>query len=242
MKLFMQKTITEIGLRCSCIAIGTLLVMLALAGCSKEETPQPDPIPFKMTIKSSTDSLTLFPVTFTADITQPAESYKWDFSDGSTVTTSTPTVQHVFNAIGNFPVRCEAKLKDKTCDGYLKINIKGDGRIIGPRHFYGIHNYDYSTPASWPTLIHTSRVITDTIIDIKAVEAVGGGPAVSFLRGAAAALKTETATEIIYQSAVFHGRDELRYYPAKDSIYLQSTDSGPMTTYISEYILMRKKL
>lgn len=92
-----------------------------VAGCDKDE----DSGPFKALFNFSVSGFTtnFFNVTDFRNYTGPYAEYSWDFGDGETSTSASPT--HIYSAIGEYQVTLTATKLGQTSTFSDKIVIKG---------------------------------------------------------------------------------------------------------------------
>lgn len=211
-------------------------VFTGIVGCTKN-----DPPPFKISIDKITDSLTLNPITFHATVSEPPESYSWNFGDGSTSTLLQP--QHAYQNMGIFNVVCTATLRGASYNANYKLEIKGDSRLVGQqRNFYGTEYYNTAVTGLGTPINFVTRTITDTVLIFTAPSHFQ----LAVFNNAPAAWQHVTLGEVLYQynnvMQVGSVRALLYYYPAKDSCYVYyNANDNPHYGDLVEYKLYQKK-
>lgn len=204
------------------------------SSCTKK-----DPGPLEISIATITDSLISKPISFFARVSQAPDSYTWDFGDGTTSTEINP--KHIYKNMGFFNVGCIVKRNGVAYSASYRLEIKGDGRMLGQRHFYGTHTYN-SANQNGTALNDVTLNIQDTTLTITAPGsfkiAVDGR-----LWGAWA---HDTGTEILYQTVptTTHGKvyTYLFFYPANDSVFVFYSDTdNPKFGDHQQFRLSQKK-
>ncbi len=212
-----------------CVSVRVLLYVCAfIAGCSKEPFPS-----LELSIKPVTDSLTGIPIKFSADVSNTPDSYRWDFGDGSSSTQASPA--HTYLKMGTYYVSLKAELKGSLQTVSYKLVIKGDGRLAGTRRYAGVYTFHSLQPNGQATII--TRVIPDTTLSISFRQ-----PFELTVFTASMTWDHDTGTEVQYQNqAVARPYQFLRYYPARDSIFIRSTTKEVPGSASSTYEFVSKK-
>lgn len=208
-------------MKTSQIIIASLSFCTVGIACSKIN----DNLPIDISIVKVRDSLTLKPISFSATVSKAPDSYSWDFGD-HTATSAEVSPKHTYQNMGFFNVVCTVTRKGVVSQASYRLEIKGDGRMMGLRRFTGTHTYN-AVNINGIASNDVTRIIADTMLTISAPSsfqiAVDG-----HLWGL---WQHDTGTEILYQTLpnTTYGKvyTYLFYYPANDStfVYYSVTDN-----------------
>lgn len=203
------------------IIIASLIVCTFNIACSKIN----DNLPMDISIVKVSDSLTLKPISFSAIVSKTPDSYSWDFGD-HTATSTEVSPKHTYQNMGSYNVVCTVTRKGVVSQASYRLEIKGDGRMMGLRRYTGTHTYNTSN-INGIASNDVTRFIADTILTISAPSsfqiAINGRPWGLW--------QHDTGTEILYQTLPYTTYNKvytyLFYYPANDStfVYYSITDN-----------------
>ncbi len=211
------------------------MTLCGLAACSK-----PDPAtPLDISINKISDSLISMPITFSAKVSLTPDSYTWDFGDGTTSTEISP--KHIYRNMGFYNVGCVVKRLGMPFSASYRLEIKGDGRMLGLRRFSGTHTYN-SVNLNGTAMNDVTRVIPDTTLTITAP----GSYKIAVDGHLWGAWQHDTGTEILFQTVpnTTYGKvyTYLFYYPANDSVFVYySVTDNPKFGDRQKYNLSQKK-
>lgn len=129
-----------------------LLIIAGLffvAGCDKDDDGEPFKALFNFSVSGFTTNFSNF--TDFRNYTGPYAEYSWDFGDGVTSTTASPS--HIYDAIGEYQVTLTATKMGQTSTFSDKVTIKGpeikiDGDFIDWEHI----DATYTNPDADATL------------------------------------------------------------------------------------------
>lgn len=102
----------------------SLLILVALfliAGCKKDNNDEPFKVLFSFSVSGFTTNF--FNFTDFRNYTGPYAEYSWDFGDGQTSTSASPS--HIYDAIGEYQVTLTATKAGQTSTFSDKITIRG---------------------------------------------------------------------------------------------------------------------
>ncbi len=208
----------------ACYGILSAMCVCMCIACSK---PSPG-TPVTITINPITDSLMKLPIKFSATVYPDVESYLWNFGDGTTSTETSPS--HTYQDMGTYNISCIVYRLGVAHTATGKVLVKGDPRLVAPRHFSGTSTYinNFQTPNS------VTRNLADTIITFTWYSPFS-------LNGMI--WNHDNGTEVQYQTSPVATSvyEYLRFYPANDSVYIFINLTGVPGSVYTSYSLASKK-